>query len=87
MPAAIQLTRIFEGANSFAAALVNPISAALLDEYAASQEPPVSPQIEDILTTHPSPLFKNFGMAARVHRKAARTLTAKTRSQSSRAVS
>ena len=87
MPQETQLTRMPDGASSFAAALVNPMSAALLAEYAASQEAPSSPQTEEMLTIAPPPRRKNSGTAARVHKNAPSQLTANTSRHCAREVS
>src|SRR5699024_1185503 len=79
IPQETQLTRIPDGASSLAAAFVKPISAALEAEYAASHEAPTSPQTEEMLTIHPPPRRRNFGITSRVQKKAPSTLTAKTR--------
>ena len=53
IPGAIAFTLIFDGPTSFANAFVIPFIAALVVEYATSQDAPVSPQIDEIFIMHP----------------------------------
>ena len=76
-----------EGPSSFARALLSPIRAAFVAEYAASQEAPRMPHIELITIILPQCSRSISGRAARITLYAPSTLTEKSLRQSSGVVS
>ena len=64
IPGAIAFTLIFEGPNSLAKALVKPLIAAFVVEYATSHEAPVIPHIDEIFIIQPFLLCSIVGNAS-----------------------
>ena len=86
-PGATQFTRMPLGATSLASAFVYPITAALEAEYATSQEPPVTPHMEEIFTIAPRFCETISGNTALVTRNIPVTFVSITRCQSESDVS